>query len=1354
MLCSEQQPVLMHLGFLCRTLGFAATVSFCCSARPQVLTAAQSDPSLTMPQPMETPWRIASYADQIELKRRWVFDIAFGTNHATWLAVRDGLYRYDGFKWSKFTVTNGLPSSFIRTVTVTRDGTLWIGTDRYAGVFDGVKYDSRGSDRMLPGPNVRRIVEDSDGTLWFCCDRWPDPQIAGGLCSLKDGRWHRYGIEDGLPSDHVLDYLRTSSGRRIVLTQKGPAVLEGSRWKPLDDPGFPLSDHTWSMVETPQGALFAQGYANLLIGISNRWQACKGASFPVCVAPDGEVVSIAVDRRQGTFFFNRWNGSAFVQASAAIPSTGLEWYVLKAAPDGAIWCVGRGTILRWERQPGEWTQYANLPPPRFLDRADRVWFANSEEAFLYDGDRFQPIDALRWPIIEDETGAVWGLSSTGIARFKDNQISHFTIPSAFGQELGSALIDAQGRPWFYTISALKKAFLLVYEGERWKEIGSEVLTNFSIINATADPLDGLWLSTIPSEGAELLHLFRIHSDGRLRQIEFSNRSLLPHRPGIIADEEFIWLHSYAGLFRAPRNQPEQLVKITGPVSGLYGMAKSAKGLLAFQCSEAVDGPAGLAFWRNHQWRYWPLAFPGPFELATDGSIIAADGNTVHLSPRLADHPAGTVQLPVNTSLTHLLKGARQDYWFGSDAGTFQYRPTKQPPDTFVQGFDKRIRQDTKLRLKVTALKRFESMAQSTGFTYSWRFGEETWSGFQAWPEEGLSLAELSRGDHVIEVRAQDAIGNVDPSPERYGFSVLPIPLQERFWFLPTVGFITGLISFLTYLVWRSRQRLAEHAARLEEKVAERTADLKKDIERRERVERELSLSESRFRGVFNSTYEFIGLLTTDGRVLETNPASLSIVEARVEDVRGQYFWDTPWWNHSAALQQRVREAIRDAGQGKPVLFETYHLRPNGEVVTIDFSIKPVWDESGRVVFLIPEGHDISARKKAETDRQSLQEQLSQAQKMESVGRLAGGVAHDFNNLLTAILGNLELVLQSSKTLTPEDQEFLMESQRAGKRASELTRQLLAFSRKQILETKPVDLNQVILGFGKMLNRLIGEDLEVRTHLEPRLGMVKADPVQMEQVLLNLALNARDAMPRGGRLTIETSNVELDAHYAAIYPEVRAGRWIRLVVSDTGCGMDAETQKRVFEPFFTTKPLGKGTGLGLATVYGVVKQHEGHITVYSEPGKGTTFKIYVPLLESYDPDEQDSNPHEPINGTETILVVEDEPAVRKLTCRMLKNHGYQVLEARDGAEAIEHARQSNAIDLLLTDVIMPGMSGMAVYQAIHSLCPNIKVLYCSGYTGSVIEHHGILENDLQFMQKPFSAAILTRKIRETLDSRSS
>jgi CheY-like chemotaxis protein len=362
------------------------------------------------------------------------------------------------------------------------------------------------------------------------------------------------------------------------------------------------------------------------------------------------------------------------------------------------------------------------------------------------------------------------------------------------------------------------------------------------------------------------------------------------------------------------------------------------------------------------------------------------------------------------------------------------------------------------------------------------------------------------------------------------------------------------------------------------------------------------------------------------------------------------------------------------------------------------------------------------------------------------------VAHDFNNLLTAILGSTDLLLED----LPADHPGRLEAEEARKaalRAAELTRQLLAFSRQQVLEPRVLDVNEIVANVEQMLRRIIREDVEVRTVLASDIGAVRADPGQLEQVLLNLALNARDAMPRGGRLTIETANADLDETYAAERPVVTPGRYVMLAVSDTGTGMDAATQARVFEPFFTTKQKGRGTGLGLATVYGIVKQSGGYIWVYSEPGRGTSMKVYLPRVEA--PIEPISAPPPPIGslrGSETILVVEDQDEVRTLTRRMLEARGYRVLVAASGGDALRVvAHTAERIDLLLTDVIMPGMSGREVGLLLGPAHPNMKVLFVSGYTDESIVREGILEPGIAFLQKPFTADALARKVREVLDA---
>jgi nitrogen-specific signal transduction histidine kinase/CheY-like chemotaxis protein len=389
-----------------------------------------------------------------------------------------------------------------------------------------------------------------------------------------------------------------------------------------------------------------------------------------------------------------------------------------------------------------------------------------------------------------------------------------------------------------------------------------------------------------------------------------------------------------------------------------------------------------------------------------------------------------------------------------------------------------------------------------------------------------------------------------------------------------------------------------------------------------------------------------------------------------------------------------------------------------------------------------------------TDRKQLEEQLRQAQKMEAVGRLAGGIAHDFNNLLMVIQGYADLLTERLADGDPLRRNA-EQIQTASQRATSLTRQLLAFSRKQMLAPKVLNVQSVVAEMEKILRRLIGEDIQLETSSAPDLGLIKADRSQIEQVILNLAVNARDAMPEGGRLTIETANVELDK--AAAHPPavLSPGKYVMLAVTDNGCGMDAETQAHIFEPFFTTKEKGKGTGLGLATVYGIVKQSGGYVWVYSEPGRGTSFKVYLPRIED-EPTARGRDGKTDTRalprGSETVLLVEDEKGVRELAREYLELVGYTVIEAEDGHTALELAAMHvGPIQLLMTDVVMPGISGRELAGRVKAIRPDIKILFMSGYTDQSVVHHGILDTDAALLQKPFTMAALAAKLREILNT---
>jgi len=418
-------------------------------------------------------------------------------------------------------------------------------------------------------------------------------------------------------------------------------------------------------------------------------------------------------------------------------------------------------------------------------------------------------------------------------------------------------------------------------------------------------------------------------------------------------------------------------------------------------------------------------------------------------------------------------------------------------------------------------------------------------------------------------------------------------------------------------------------------------------------------------------------------------------------------------------------------------------KKDGTRIRVQLSVRAHRSPEGQVEYYEAFVRDITAQRQLEA-------QLAQAQKMEAIGRLAGGVAHDFNNLLTVILSYSELLLQDLPAEAP-NRDDIEQIRKAANGASELTRQLLAFSRQQVLQPKVVDLNAAVSSIERLLARVLREDIHLECSLAVDAGTVKVDPGQLEQVIMNLAVNARDAMPNGGRVTIETANVDIDETYVEAHALAAPGRYVMLAVTDTGMGMDAATQARIFEPFFTTKEVGKGTGLGLATVQGIVQQSGGFIWVYSEPDHGTVFKVYLPRVDA-PPSKAEDVAGDRLRGTETVLVVEDMAAVRAVTCQMLKRFGFTVHDAADGTTALQLAQAiDQPIDLLLTDVVMPDINGRELAKQCQQVRPRMKVLFMSGYTDDAVVRHGILQEGIAYLQKPFTPTSLVRKVREVLDA---
>jgi PAS domain S-box-containing protein len=508
------------------------------------------------------------------------------------------------------------------------------------------------------------------------------------------------------------------------------------------------------------------------------------------------------------------------------------------------------------------------------------------------------------------------------------------------------------------------------------------------------------------------------------------------------------------------------------------------------------------------------------------------------------------------------------------------------------------------------------------------------------------------------------------------------------------------------------------------------------------AEAALRTNEQRFRALVEHSWDAIALFGPDGAILYGSPATTRILGYDLSEFVGRNALEMIHDDDRDTVVGRLTEAMANPGGRVDVAARVRHK--DGSWRYLEGVLTNLLDD--------PSVGAIVNNYRDATERRSLEQQVIQAQKMEAVGRLAGGVAHDFNNILTAIGGYTDLLLADLPLDDPR-REDVDEIHRAADRAAALTQQLLAFSRRQVLQPKVIDLNALVSNVEKLLRRLLGEDVLLATALAGDVGRVRADPGQLEQVIVNLAVNARDAMPTGGRLTIETSNVDLDAAYAAEHRSVVPGPYVVIAVSDTGTGMSADVQSHMFEPFFTTKEVGKGTGLGLATAYGIVKQSGGSIWVYSELGHGTTIKVYLPRVDEPAEPLGSSAPVDAtsLRGTETILLVEDEPSVRAVARQILARQGYVILEAPDGQTALAMVDGGGpSVDLVLTDVVMPGMSGRGLADQLATRCPGLRVLFMSGYTDDAIVRHGMLEPGLAYLQKPFRPDALVRKVREVLN----
>ncbi len=1296
------------------------------------------------------PWQIVSYLGDAGLARPHIFAIDFEPAGTMWLATSAGLYRYDGFTWRRFGTAEGLPSEFVRSVFVAANGELWVGTAKGAGVFDGRWFDRRGSESGLAGPSVRRIVQDPDGTLWFCSDGWPDTSLTGGLSSLRHGSWRPYGKADGLPHDRVLNYFRDTRGRQFALTIHGLSERAGDRWGPPSDPGFPSDPQmTWQMIETPGGQLFAQQWDRLVLLDAGRWSVWPGGREPMTLTRQGDLVAVRADAFRRSLTFQTWAGDSFVDASAeATQIRDLPAEMIRQAPDGSVWAVGRGILLRWRYHDPEWTAFENLPPPQLVDAQGRVWFADDRSVVVGGGDRMVPVPDAREPLTLDSQGHVWARMGDGLARIDGADVQRHTARDIGLVSVSHRAVAPDGAVCVAGNRDALTIGLSCHDGTIWRQVPLDAFRGYEFINIEPDQQDGLWMS-LRQLATGVYAIGRVDRRG-VRPMRLVDSPSV-ERPRIAVRGERVWLYDYPGVFEGRRDGEDAVTgwrSTGGPYDGAVWHS-TTPAITWFLFNGGPLGRAGISAFRDGTWRHAPVDWRGFVAPAPNQTLLLPGLGGFHVAAGEPGRDADFVSTPGPGLVSRVQQDHEGVFWLNADADVLRHIPSAVVPLPSAQA-PSEVRVDRPVRIGFDARKRFGLASESVSVHYSWRLDDGAWSRYSASAVLDFVPGALSPGVHRLELRARDATGNTTAHPSTTAFTVLAVPLQERVWFWPALAVSGALLVYVTIVAWSAKTRLSRQAHELEVQVEKRTSELQRDIAERRRVEAALRESEQKFRGVFNSTFELIGVLAPDGTVLEANMTALDAIGATREEIVGRPFWETPWWSHSPALQTELRGAIERAAAGEIVRFEANHPTRDGGLLTVDFSLKPVRDETGAIFCLIPEGHDITGRLRAEDARRTLETQLREGQKLEAIGTLAGGVAHDFNNILTGIFGNVEI---ASLDLAPDHpaQERLAEVLLAAHRARDLVSQILIFSRRGEPKREILDSRPVIQEALKLVRSSLPSTIEIHSRLLDPVPLVMADASQIHQVLLNLATNAAQAMPDGGRLEIAQQVVDVDEELARQQLRLRPGRYLRLDVSDTGHGMEPAVLERIFEPFFTTKGPGEGTGLGLAVVHGIMENHDGAVTVQSDVGKGTCFHLYFPVVDTAASAEPHARTAPPRGHGELVLVVDDEPGVAQVATQMLRQAGYEVRTFTDPHRALEaFADDPAAFSLVLTDQTMPGMTGMELARELRACRPDIRIALVTGYAGRLDEAQARRNGIGWLVLKPYTGRDLAEVAHAALE----
>jgi PAS domain S-box-containing protein len=1308
-----------------------------------------------------------------------------------WFGTFNGLVRFDGVKFTVFDRSNTpeLPSPGIVNLYLDRSGRLWVSTLLgTAYVKDGHWRVFHESDGWV-GNYVWRFAESPSGELYFTTfdhkllrfrgDRFEEiaappesrPELgfqtyideAGSLWVINatfigrwaDGKWQKMMSAASLLRNDRSDPLRPMlmaaaardgglwiatgrtlrkyRARRLVFETSAPWTMEslwslhedsaGGVWIPSSAAGlyhFSIArgwQHFTAESTLPYHAVrfvFEDRKHNLWVGTSGgglerfkqrylfEWGVKQGL-------PERVIKSVTADAR-GTMYFATWGkGIARLQGARITPLLRPHDRTF-ASPNGICGKFFDGLAISTLADSKGRLWVSTYSDGLFLleGRTCRGFFASAGNSPLFDS------------LFEDSHGRIWGGTQGGAFVFDGTRFKKFPFQDVpVSSSVRSMAEDTRNRILW---AGNEAGGLYRFDGARFVPVPeAHEISNEWISSLLVDPDGTLWIGTEDGGIACLRH-------GHLTRI--STPQGLPTRSiSSILDDGIgnLWFGSNRGILRASRKQLEELInRQTNRIE--FQVFNQSDGMATAECSMAAQQSAV----KDHAGRLW---------FATLRGAVMIDPKTLRLNtqpPPLAIEQILLDDRPIAVRPAFVTSAAAPPISVTVPPGDHRLEihyaalsftaPEKVRFRSMLEGFDK-----TWIDVGDRRVAYVQHMRPGT-----YRFRLMAANNDGVWNEAGIS-------------------SKLDFRPHFY----------ETYWFYGLC--ILGALLLGAGFHRRRLLRLEARALELTQLVNNRTGELTKQ--------------HAFLQQILDINPNFIFAKDREGRFTLVNRALADRFHAKPDDLIGKTDADLePRRRETEALGHDDLDVMNRLEE--KVIPEEPVIDAEGELHWLQVVKRPIIGEDGRAHQVLGVATDITERKRTEEElrqyrehleeevarrtveireanaqlrqqimeRQNLEEQLRQAQKMEAIGTLSGGIAHDFNNLLTVIQGYAGMLVERLR----DDQglrRYVEQISQAGERAASLTRQLLAFSRRQVLQPKVLNLNALVLHLEKMLQRLIGEDIEMVVIPAPGLGSLKADPGQLEQVIMNLVVNARDAMPNGGKLTLETANVELDEAYAREHVSVRPGHYVMLAVSDSGMGMDQQTLSHMFEPFFTTKEQGRGTGLGLSMVYGIVKQSEGHIWVYSEPGRGTTFKIYLPLVaEGAEALPLAETLSVATDGVGTILLVEDNHPVRELASSVLATSGYTVLPAESTQLALSICQEHpGAIDLLLTDIVMPGFSGRELAKRISARRPNIKILYMSGYTTSAIVHQGVLDPGTFFLQKPFTPSSLKNKVREALSS---